>query len=1062
MDKRNKFAAARLKSAEQIVGEKSPEKKEKVDDSLGAAREAEENAGGYYSGSEFKYTKNKETNKARVRGGGFFKRKGPVAFILMLVCGAGGIMAGGQLMQPFSLVEQFRESFNSMQISTRTRANSMLRYQLDPELVKNPIKSRLFRADTFKISKRQAQKLAPRGIEYDDDFEGTGTRVLKYNDGSGEIKIIAADKRTVAKLNEMDLSSRFSSDGIRYNATAETFAKMYTDDPLFGLKYDSGSTTWRGAISNWFGSLTDKFLGMNRISRNLFVHFKEQVADNDGDIRGTAVELMEAGRTELDDGGGRVSSGKQEVEPVKDENGNVIDEVKRFDGMTTAGGGSGKSKVVMSAAEVKQKLEAIKSNYASGQEDGAGGIVGIGQKIANAGCLVFNFMGSVSMLVAASEAAQIISLVTSYFEAIDKVKAGDGADSPINTLTDGLNVRKTSTYATVDASGKNVESSSTSKSAMESSGIISTYSGNPVNPNDPSVKSFNITSSLTRFAAGIGVGVTAFEGCAFAKVVTNAASIGVDIATKAKAIADIGRLALNMTPFGIVWNIAEILVGDLALKAIGGITVSITLGALIGIITPVVTSMLTRNLIANLGGEDLGNALTSGANMYQGKVHRGNGGSLASSGKYLEFALARQQVIAENARYERATRSPFDMTSKYTFMGAIANKLMGIYTSSSIIGAIMSAGSVLSSAISSLSPTSSAYDIVKNLPSAKEYEETCPYLASLGAVGDAFCNPYVITDMSTIDMDPSEVIEKIKDNFIHEGEMETYYANGDETDKREDNIRVRHTSDELSFASTGNVKIDASSELAKYILYCNNRESPFGIADQNIANQVGSWGQVNTNSSTFNNVANAAIGAIPIVGDLIDVVSNSQQLANAGYISGQSCVAGYTADQPISVTLDDAVAAKHDEKGKVTEKAHPPIMVHQDDVSHDWEVNKYYQRFIEDQSLMESMGIIEESAVTAFLNDYYEQNPVDNSYEGILARYSGLTKDNVIALLDIIEYGNYIAEYDASERYAFGEDNIDLPEKKIFDNDNVVAETYYILPNTIVYADVRNKQTIVV
>ena len=71
-----------------------------------------------------------------------------------------------------------------------------------------------------------------------------------------------------------------------------------------------------------------------------------------------------------------------------------------------------------------------------------------------------------------------------------------------------------------------------------------------------------------------------------------------------------------------------------------------------------------------------------------------------------------------------------------------------------------------------------------------------------------------------------------------------------------------------------------------------------------------------------------------------------------------------------------------------------------------------YQRFIENQRLAENMGLIEKSSVTAFLEDYYEKHPLDNSFEGVLARKSGLTKENVIATIDTINYLTFIAEYD--------------------------------------------------
>ena len=67
-----------------------------------------------------------------------------------------------------------------------------------------------------------------------------------------------------------------------------------------------------------------------------------------------------------------------------------------------------------------------------------------------------------------------------------------------------------------------------------------------------------------------------------------------------------------------------------------------------------------------------------------------------------------------------------------------------------------------------------------------------------------------------------------------------------------------------------------------------------------------------------------------------------------------------------------------------------------------------YQRFIEDQRLLENMGLIEKSSVTAFLEDYYEKHPLDNSFEGILARKTGLTKENVITTIDTINYLTFI------------------------------------------------------
>lgn len=64
------------------------------------------------------------------------------------------------------------------------------------------------------------------------------------------------------------------------------------------------------------------------------------------------------------------------------------------------------------------------------------------------------------------------------------------------------------------------------------------------------------------------------------------------------------------------------------------------------------------------------------------------------------------------------------------------------------------------------------------------------------------------------------------------------------------------------------------------------------------------------------------------------------------------------------------------------------------------------------QRLLENMGLVEKSSVTAYLEEYYEKHPLDNSYEGILARRSGLTKDQVIAYLNQLDYLAKVINYD--------------------------------------------------
>ncbi|MDO4612362.1 MAG: hypothetical protein Q4B29_02815, partial [Candidatus Saccharibacteria bacterium] len=755
-----------------------------------------------------------------------------------------------------------------------------------------------------------------------------------------------------------------------------------------------GSKTWRGAISGWFGSMTLKFISNNKLTRNLFKNWQEEAQKAiDGNTRQVAVDLMEKGTDEVKEGGAKVLTGEEEK--VEGENGEET--TKIVEKTVESGSGTFNRNNVKSEADVKAQLQKIGDSY--GAKAG---------KVANTSCMVLNVVGGIGLLISAAENLQIIRLAMQFFEAVDKVKAGFGDGSPIHVFATSLNESKDQNYNVLTnlTKGTVVDLNSFTKegdvkglfgteiqkysgSAMESNGIATLYGG-VADPNDPSVQSFNFSKSFGTILGGLGSDMDNFKGCLISKAGTAAASA---ISDGIKIASCITSLLGGVTAIAGCGPLVAGFAKDIAVGIIKGIVVS----GIISVVTPIATKLLTRNLITNLGGQDFGNALKKGAGLLFGNAGLVNGLSLATEEEYVAFAAAQQEVIAENARYERMNRSPFDATSKYTFLGTLTNSLMKFSTSNSLVSTIVSGGAIISSAITSLMPTSSAADLTEQIITVEEgYDEICPYLASIGAVGDVYCNPYTITDMSTIEMDPADVEYELerdgKDNF----------------------------EDELT--EDGNVIIKDNSPLARYVVFCNNRTSAWGFADQNVVNAI-EKGTVDVGNGAANTVLNSGIGAIPIIGDTFDIVNSKISLDNIGYISGESCVAGNTVNN-----------------------AEAP----------DWEEAKYYQRFIEDQSLAETIGLVEESAVTAYLDDYYEKNPLDQSYEGILARYSGLEKEVVVALLDIVEYGNYIANYDPSTRYAFvDEDEGDEIDMEFEENqfEQVLGTPVYAL----VYPELRNR-----
>ena len=131
----------------------------------------------------------------------------------------------------------------------------------------------------------------------------------------------------------------------------------------------------------------------------------------------------------------------------------------------------------------------------------------------------------------------------------------------------------------------------------------------------------------------------------------------------------------------------------------------------------------------------------------------------------------------------------------------------------------------------------------------------CESLAKIGAVGDNYCNPVTSTDVSTIDIDPGNA--QYQDVINKAMEPESCDENGD------------------------GCKIKKGSDLAKYISYCANRDSPFAVVDQNILGDLqtsgglGSWRGI--------------VGAIPLVGDGLDLLDAAQNEDNMPWATGERC-----------------------------------------------------------------------------------------------------------------------------------------------------------------------------
>ena len=932
------------------------------------------------------------------------KQFGPLGSILAFVLIIMSVLSGAQSLLPFNISELLRTENDTIATSTETRSRRIFLKQLTK-------KTNTSTGETdYNVSNRQRNNLAKSGIYVVDG--GDNESLAIYDDGSGKLKVIGGSDdsptRLRGKLDSVDITDQLRN---RYGVTGvaidteniDTYKNRMATDSVFDQNFTKGSRTWGGSVAAWFGTRTAQFLSRNFITRNFFKNYINRWSgDADADVdasTGKTKTRTLAGAIEESESANRKAKGAVGLQDTDDYQADDNDDgkVKKTKskgqgsidmGDADSGGDAASKKTAVNKA--KSAVSKITSNKAT--------------KVAGGACTVLTWIGSAAMVAAAYNVAQLLPVISTFFETVDKIKVGNN-NAPINevatALVAGAAISALSANRDFDDDIDSVSENdfdttliSDGKNALQSNALSSKLAGVKMNPKDPVVSSFNLSSvlindgsltgRLASIVGGFSLGAGSFRTCSYVRLTTNLVSAGTDLLfTYGPALLALvaGGPAAALVVLGT--TSVKKLAKDAVVKVAEGVALAGAIGIVTKLIVPRLATTFMRSIPDLLRGENYGTALVAGAAIYLGRNHLFGGGSPGTREQYIAFSAEQQKVIARNAEIERSTKSPFDYTSQYTFAGSILRQLAILGSmGSSPTSVISTIGTLTKKSAISLMPSAvaDADDIMETMMTEAEFEATCPELASIDAYGDEFCNPHIVSDTSTMDDDPEEIDNKVvtPENF-----------SGDQ--------------------------IRADSNLGKYITYCSGRSSNFGIVDANIANSV-------TTTSTGSTIADAVIGAIPVVGDTLDVLTEEQKLRNMGWITGEQCVASNESDST-------------------------------------WSEMKYYQRYVEDERLKESIyGDEYVSPVTSFIDKYDLENPLDNSYEGVLARYSGLTKDQVIATLDYMDYQNYIADYDPTERYAFGENLIPVDEDIHFDAPELEDMVYAIAPHyeTVLF-DTRNR-----
>lgn len=938
---------------------------------LGGVRERESTApGGIVNSVKGKAPVGKGvTGKNKAKG--IFKKAGPMAAIGGVFAVVAMLMSGAQSMMPIAIEEMIIEKFNSVGISSTMASDAWLDVQLNQGVRMENIKKG-DQENLFAFSEYQVKQFESQGIKVVDGIgsDSTSITALLYQKDGQWIPVVGSDILKYESYSEADLINAIKSASGLDNIGSPVSPKEALADQAFKTPYTTASKAWRGGASGWFdnimSSITETKLS---ITRNRWAKYVKKTAKG---LTDEFKKIAKSANLEKTSDGGMDANYSSNAD--EDEEG-------------TIDVGKDKNKLVndgeIDEVDIDGKNESVTNNKVSKSEDTAQIEASLGGKalkaaaavgdVANYGCALLEGVMSIYSLVSAYQSLQFLNLISGFLESVDKVKAGDDDSSPIHEYSTNLTTKADTMYNGEKVQGRE------QKTAMESAGMSWLFGNNSVvNPDDPSVKNVNfenIMSTTSDLFKDIGNKVKIYEQCGYVKA--------------GAAVADLAATVVSFIPiFGGAVKLGQITFKAVAKAAIK-VAVQVALYAIIPIAAKNLAKMMIRDAATEWFGEDLGNAIISGANKYTGGNGTSGGQSPGGEQEVMSYLGARDVVIAEEGEYQRSIRSPFDITSRHTFLGSLAYSIIPLAYSGGIMTNLADISSLVSSSAIAMLPTASAIDT----NSALNSKGSCDLLGSTGAVGDAFCNPYIITDVSTMNTSPIAVNDIVHN--IH-GE-DVLAATGVYENVGSDN-----------FEENGSIKKD--SNLAKYITYCGQRTSQYGIKDATIASQL----------TGENSTASKIIGFVPVLNNVQDIVQGISDEVNMGWANGSACVAS-------------------------SENGH-------------WDEYKWYQRYAENQRLLENMNPGYVSEVTAYLDDYYTVNPLDQSLEGTLARFTGMSKEKVEDTFALIEYFEFLDNYEPAERYAFGKPAVEAEKELKFDNDNTVADNILtVLFNPTIYADVRNR-----
>ncbi len=389
-----------------------------------------------------------------------------------------------------------------------------------------------------------------------------------------------------------------------------------------------------------------------------------------------------------------------------------------------------------------------------------------------------------------------------FMENISKMKAGEGNESKINDAMNYLYEKHETEVVDV----KTGEVKKITGTALESPSLYAVLSGNkPESANIENYSSDRILKTIQNRTGGDN----------------NVAISGTVASSKSDIGGAIGRF-LNGGSESANVNTLEV-------------------------VNKTVDNSLINNSYETIKGVDAGEFLVEGAINVGKELAKASGATAGDADAVSEYARLNMSVIAMDAAADRVNRSPFDITSKNTFLGSIIYDLaiMSSNASGSFLSNIGVVSGVINEAKNRLIPSSNADSTTGYL---SEFGN-CETYNTIGAVGSLQCAEVATFDPSTLN-----------DPFNDPGFVD--FVNNNTT-----------------LNSSGTRTVNRDSILADFILYNDERVTPLGVVDGGILESL------NSNSSSISFVSDI----VGMIKSFLGASNNDRRIASgAEYVNSSS------------------------------------------------------------------------------------------------------------------------------------------------------------------------------